>query len=252
MSTAAEVFTIMGAAVADAGDALVKKVNGTIKFDVKGAGLWLISLKAAPGAVTASTAAEKADLTITISEADFIDLINEKLNPQAAFMKGKIKVKGNMGLAMKLSAVTNATKVYLAKQKKASTSPAAASTAAAAAPAPAASGLKSTALFAAIGEAVKTQGPQLVSKVKGTIQFNISPGGAWFLDLKNGSGSLVTGSKPADLTINVADEDFVAIADGKLNAQQAFMKGKLKVKGNMGLAMKLNVVFEAAKPKAKL
>jgi putative sterol carrier protein len=33
---------------------------------------------------------------------------------------------------------------------------------------------------------------------------------------------------------------------------QAFMKGKLKVKGNMALAMKLNVVIDAAKPKAKL
>ncbi|OQS01981.1 hypothetical protein THRCLA_05605 [Thraustotheca clavata] len=244
MSNAAEVFTVMAAAVADAGEALVKKVNGSIKFDVKGAGMWLINLKSAPGSVTASNATDKADLTITISEADFVDLINEKLNPQAAFMKGKLKIKGNMGLAMKLSAVTAATKAYLAKKKTAGASAPAA--------APAASGLKSAALFAGIGEAVKTQGPQLVSKVKGTIQFNIAPGGAWYLDLKNGSGLLETGTKPADLTINVSDDDFMAIADGKLNAQQAFMKGKLKVKGNMGLAMKLNVVIDAAKPKSKL
>lgn len=45
------------------------------------------------------------------------------------------------------------------------------------------------------------------------------------------------------------------MAVGKLNAQSAFMSGKLKVKGNMGLAMKLGTVMEQAKknmPVAKL
>jgi hypothetical protein len=175
MNNATEVFRVMGEAVADAGADLVKQVDGIIKFDVTGAGIWLISLKSAPGSVTKSTSDEKADVTITISEADFVDLIAEKLNPQVAYMKGKIKFKGNMVLAMKLTAVTSATKTYLAKNKggtkaslAAATSPVSSGTHA--------SGLKSAALFSGIGEAVKTKGPELVSKVKGTIQFNITPG----------------------------------------------------------------------------
>ena len=34
---------------------------------------------------------------------DFVNFINGKLNPQMAFMTGKLKVKGNMQLAMKLN-----------------------------------------------------------------------------------------------------------------------------------------------------
>ena len=34
------------------------------------------------------------------------------------------------------------------------------------------------------------------------------------------------------------DDDLVAIAQGKLNPQMAFMQGKMKIKGNMAAAMK--------------
>jgi alkyl sulfatase BDS1-like metallo-beta-lactamase superfamily hydrolase len=76
-------------------------------------------------------------------------------------------------------------------------------------------------------------------------QFNIS-GQSYTIDLKNGSGSLTNkAADKADIIITIADDDFVALAAGTLNAQQAFMSGKIKVKGNMGLAMKLNTVMAA-------
>ena len=56
----------------------------------------------------------------------------------------------------------------------------------------------------------------------------------------------------ADLILTVKDKDFVAMSTGKLNAQSAFMSGKLKIKGNMGLAMKLGPILQAARPKSKL
>ncbi|ETW07565.1 hypothetical protein H310_02052 [Aphanomyces invadans] len=250
MSTASEVFATMDAAVREAGASLVDKVKGTIKFDVTGAGQWLIQVKTTPSGVSKATADDKADVTITISESNFLLLIAEKLNPQAAFMQGKIKLKGNMGLASKLAAVIAA---YKQKAASSGSAPAAAASVPATPTSSAQPKLRSALLFASIGEAIKTKGPELVSKVKGTIQFVITPGGAWHVDLKNGTGSIEATSKPADITITTADDDFMAIAEGKLNAQQAFMKGKLKVKGNMGLAMKLPVVIEAAKaPRSKL
>ena len=44
--------------------------------------------------------------------------------------------------------------------------------------------------------------------------------GAWHLDLKNGTGAVTEGTKAADLTVTVSDDDFVLLAEGKLNPQQ--------------------------------
>merc|ERR1719408_1123648 len=53
-------------------------------------------------------------------------------------------------------------------------------------------------------------------------------------------------TKP-DCTITMKDADFLAMVAGKLNGQQAFMQGKLKLKGNMMLAQKLGTVLAALK-----
>ncbi|GGA66472.1 SCP2 sterol-binding domain-containing protein [Ornithinibacillus halotolerans] len=47
------------------------------------------------------------DVTLTLSADDFKDLVAGTLNPTAAFMSGKLKIKGNLGLALKLQVVLN-------------------------------------------------------------------------------------------------------------------------------------------------
>ena len=41
-------------------------------------------------------------ITITMQESDYLDMVNGKLNGQTAFMTGKLKIAGDMGLALKL------------------------------------------------------------------------------------------------------------------------------------------------------
>ena len=45
------------------------------------------------------------------------------------------------------------------------------------------------------------------------------------------------------------DADMVAMATGKLQGMQAFMSGKMKIKGNMMLAQKFGALAESAKSK---
>ncbi|KAH8100158.1 sterol-binding-like protein [Cristinia sonorae] len=77
--------------------------------------------------------------------------------------------------------------------------------------------------------------------------------GIWTIDLKT-TGSVYKGeskSKP-NVTILMSDETFQQLATGKLDGQKAFMTGKLKTKGNMMFATKLDGVLKSAKAKAKL
>ena len=71
--------------------------------------------------------------------------------------------------------------------------------------------------------------------------------GQWTVDLKSGIGSVTVGpckkGKP-DCRIRVEHDDLASIATGKSNPQQLFMKGKLKVKGNVMLTAKLAQLFK--------
>ncbi|EZA54463.1 hypothetical protein DMN91_012183 [Ooceraea biroi] len=108
--------------------------------------------------------------------------------------------------------------------------------------------LQSDAVFVAIGEHVKTN-PEKVKKVNGIFLYNITVDGKvaseWTLDLKNAE---VHKGKPksgkADTTLTIDDKDMVEIALGKLNPQTAFMRGKLKITGNIMLTQKLKGLME--------
>eukprot|EP00002_Diphylleia_rotans_P015654 TRINITY_DN302_c0_g1_i1.p2 TRINITY_DN302_c0_g1~~TRINITY_DN302_c0_g1_i1.p2 ORF type:complete len:259 (-),score=84.00 TRINITY_DN302_c0_g1_i1:218-994(-) len=248
-----QLFEEMSAGIA-ADPSVAKKVNGVIQFDISAGDKkqsWTVDLK--NKAVVKAGAAEKADLTIIITDENFVALANGKLNPQTAFMKGQIKIKGNMGLAQKLDVVVKA-----AKKAPAAAPAAAAPAAAAAAPAGVSvAGFKSSALFEDIAAALAAD-PSVAKKVNGVLQFDVSAGDksqTWTVDLKNAPSVNLGGPKSgkADATIVIKDDDFIALNEGKLKAQTAFMQGKLKIKGNMALAQKLEVVTQAAKKaRAKL
>ncbi len=75
-------------------------VNNSYLFDVDGAGQWLVAVD--DGRVTVTEGAADADVTISTSEDNFMKIVRGEQNPMAAYMSGKIKVKGDLGAAMKL------------------------------------------------------------------------------------------------------------------------------------------------------
>lgn len=66
-----------------------------------------------------------------------------------------------------------------------------------------------------------------------------------YLDGTGDTNTLTMENKPADCCITVSEEDLVALATGKLNPMMAMMGGKVKIKGDMGVAMKLGSLFGA-------
>jgi putative sterol carrier protein len=73
--------------------------------------------------------------------------------------------------------------------------------------------------------------------------FEIDGAGTWKVDVQDGSVSVTEGDGDADATISASEETFGQIASGDLNATTAYMTGKLKIKGDMGAAMKLQKLF---------
>ena len=60
-------------------------------------------------------------------------------------------------------------------------------------------------------------------------------------------GSVTNDDKPADCTIVISKDDFELMADGKLDPTMAFMQGKIKINGDMSVAMKLQPILAKAR-----
>ena len=73
--------------------------NRSVKFDLGADGVIVID------GAKVSTADAEADCTIRLSKDDLESLIAGELNPTMAFMQGKLKVEGDMSVAMQLSQV---------------------------------------------------------------------------------------------------------------------------------------------------
>ena len=78
-------------------------INNSYLFDVEGAGQWKVDVR--DGKVGVTEGASDADVTITTSEETFQKIAGGELSPTTAYMSGKIKVRGDMGAAMKLQKI---------------------------------------------------------------------------------------------------------------------------------------------------
>lgn len=77
------------------------------------------------------------------------------------------------------------------------------------------------------------------SGLNATLKVDFHGEGFVFIDGTVSPNTVTNEDRPADCTLKVTLADFKAMTDGKLNGTTAFMTGRLKVQGNMGIAMKL-------------
>ena len=75
-------------------------MNNSYLFDVEGAGMWLVTIQ--DGVLSVREGDGEADTRITASEANFERILSGEQNATSAYMTGKLKIKGDMGAAMKL------------------------------------------------------------------------------------------------------------------------------------------------------
>lgn len=78
-------------------------LNATLKFDCGDEGVVFVDALASPN--TVSNDNKEASCTISISLENLGALLNGQLNPMNGFMAGKLKVSGDMGVAMRLQTV---------------------------------------------------------------------------------------------------------------------------------------------------
>tara|TARA_R110000787_G_scaffold8647_4_gene29544 strand:- start:1552 stop:1842 length:291 start_codon:yes stop_codon:yes gene_type:complete len=87
-----------------------------------------------------------------------------------------------------------------------------------------------------INEAVKVLSEKLSgTEIGGTVKFEIEGEGCVMVD----DSGVREGDEEADVTLTADQETFQGMMDGDTNPTSAFMSGKLKVDGDMGMAMKL-------------
>ena len=86
------------------------------------------------------------------------------------------------------------------------------------------------------------------SGLGGTLKFDFGEPGSVYIDGKSTPNTVSDGDgKTADCTISLTIETFEKMVKGELDGTSAFMQGKLKVAGDMGLAMKIGSVLSKAR-----
>lgn len=89
--------------------------------------------------------------------------------------------------------------------------------------------------------------PEKAPGLDAVIQFKFTgdEAGEWFATIKDGACTVEQGAHPnPKMTLSADSADYIKIFTGELDGMQAFMQGKIKLAGDLNLAMKLMTMFK--------
>ena len=81
--------------------------------------------------------------------------------------------------------------------------------------------------------------PARARDLSASYRFDIADQGSWHVDVENGAVTVTQSSEPADCVIATDEQTFLAVVRNEQNPMGAFMTGKIRVEGDMGLALRL-------------
>ena len=81
------------------------------------------------------------------------------------------------------------------------------------------------------------------SEITNSYRFDVDGAGTWIVDVVDGRVRVRETEEEADVTIATSEDNFMAIVRGEQNPMTAYMTGKLKVKGDLQAALKLQKLF---------
>jgi len=224
---------------------IAQKVQTVFSFKLASpSSAWLVDLK--EGKVVSGD--HKAECTLEISDADFMALTQGKADAQKLYFGGKLKISGNVMASQKLETLFKSmTPADSAKALEAVRRSRGAEVASDPPTTPAGGGEPNSAeIFAAMGEFLASH-PEIAAKVQTVFQFKLkSPDASYVLDLKE--GKVTPGEAKAECTLEISDADFMALTQGKADAQKLYFGGKLKISGNVMASQKLETLFKAMTP----
>ncbi|XP_035216085.1 uncharacterized protein LOC118189573 isoform X2 [Stegodyphus dumicola] len=223
---------------------LAKKMKVVYNWNILQSGKkiseWTVDLKSGSGSIyRGPPKSGKADVILTMEDEDVILMMLGKLNPQRAFMTGRLKIKGNIMLTQKLNQLWQ----EILKSGRAVELPI---LSAILADRPFDPSLRSEPCFVELGKRISRL-PELVEKFKTVFEFNVTKNSEkqtqWIVDLETDKGMLSRGPAKEGVTptvfINVDDDVFADWILYKISADQVVSSNKTKIQGDSSLVLKL-------------
>ncbi|NGY04273.1 peroxisomal multifunctional enzyme type 2 [Solimonas terrae] len=193
---------------------------------------WIVDLKNGKGSVRPGVA-DKADVTMSLSDDDYLAISTGKADPQKLYFGGQLKIGGNAMASQKLARLGTLDPQWPieAMQQRlgsgAPALPAAAASAAVRAP-------QAPAIFDALARRLAADA-MLGRGIAAKLQFKVlAPDGAWTVDLSGDTPAVTPGTAgDAATTLTLDDAALAELASGQVDARQLYQHGRLRVDGDV-------------------